>query len=116
MKSIKYVRAPIEWLRDRRVAGLPDKEYREFITNHMNDPKNIRCENYRNSWNVVRKEMTKLVMKRDKQECRYCGSKKNLQIDHIHPMARGGTNDPYNLQILCKSCNVRKSAKVNYGF
>jgi 5-methylcytosine-specific restriction protein A len=111
----KYVLVPTHWLDDYNVAGLPDKEYRKFVTDYVTDPENIKYEDYRNSWNVVRKKMTRLVMKRDKHECRICGSKKNLQIDHIYPMARGGTNDLDNLQILCKKCNLKKSDKVDYG-
>ena len=33
-----------------------------------------------------------------------------LEIDHIHPLARGGTNKLDNLQVLCRSCNARKWA------
>lgn len=31
-----------------------------------------------------------------------------LSADHITPVARGGTNDPMNIDILCVSCNSRK--------
>ncbi|WP_149115444.1 HNH endonuclease [Limnoglobus roseus] len=31
--------------------------------------------------------------------------------DHVAPLARGGTNDIGNIQILCPSCNCRKHAK-----
>lgn len=31
-------------------------------------------------------------------------------IDHIMPIALGGTNDPENLQLLCKPCNNHKGA------
>ena len=37
--------------------------------------------------------------------------KKNRHIDHIVPLARGGTNWPGNLQILCPTCNTKKHAK-----
>jgi DNA replicative helicase MCM subunit Mcm2 (Cdc46/Mcm family) len=36
----------------------------------------------------------------------FTGAKPN--IDHIVPLALGGTNDTTNLQLLCKSCNLRK--------
>ncbi|MHC8361755.1 HNH endonuclease [Pseudomonas sp. LS2P72] len=35
-----------------------------------------------------------------------CGK---LAIDHIVPIALNGVNDPTNLQILCESCNGKKS-------
>lgn len=36
---------------------------------------------------------------------------KKFEIDHIHPIKLGGTNDIENLQLLCVSCNRRKSCK-----
>lgn len=35
-------------------------------------------------------------------------------IDHIVSLARGGSNRPKNLQVLCPSCNISKGAK-DYG-
>ncbi len=33
-------------------------------------------------------------------------------IDHKIPLARGGTNDPENLQLLCQPCNASKNART----
>jgi hypothetical protein len=33
-------------------------------------------------------------------------------IDHVIPLARGGSNDPSNLVITCPSCNMRKHTKL----
>jgi 5-methylcytosine-specific restriction endonuclease McrA len=52
------------------------------------------------------------VFARDGRTCRYCGSDEEpLHIDHIISRKRGGTHDLENLQVLCKSCNLRKSSK-----
>jgi len=47
--------------------------------------------------------------------CVSCGRTDDIQIDHILPVAKGGTNDIRNLQPLCRRCNVRKGAKVLAG-
>lgn len=52
------------------------------------------------------------VMKRDKYTCVYCGSREDLCLDHIYPVSLGGSSTPGNLQILCRSCNSRKGAKI----
>ncbi len=47
-------------------------------------------------------------------KCIYCKcdiSKKGAShLDHIVPVAKGGTSDRDNLQLLCRRCNIRKSA------
>lgn len=47
--------------------------------------------------------------------CAECGevfrTREFLQIDHITPMAKGGLTVPENLQVLCRTCNMRKSDK-----
>ena len=45
-------------------------------------------------------------------KCNYCGSKENLQIDHIIPYSKGGANHRDNLQCLCGSCNSKKSDRI----
>lgn len=40
----------------------------------------------------------------------FTGGAAYLVIDHIIPLARGGTNDDINLQVLCEGCNARKGA------
>ena len=62
----------------------------------------------RMSWNKVRRHLAPTVFERDGYRCRHCGSAKELQVDHIIPLAYGGTNESTNLQTLCKTCNNAK--------
>lgn len=48
------------------------------------------------------------LAERDGPGCTYCGADTRLCIDHKQPLARGGSEDESNLQILCLKCNGRK--------
>jgi len=52
------------------------------------------------------------LIKRDGARCINCGETKDLHIDHCVPMAAGGSDNPYNLQILCRACNLSKGVKI----
>lgn len=55
------------------------------------------------------------VFKRDKFTCQYCGEKAPevvLNVDHINPVSKGGTNEILNLITTCFSCNSGKSDKI----
>jgi 5-methylcytosine-specific restriction endonuclease McrA len=53
-----------------------------------------------------------VVWARDGGACVKCGAKQKLHYDHILPVAKGGDNSAENIQILCQSCNLRKSDKL----
>ncbi|WP_417888223.1 HNH endonuclease [Zunongwangia sp.] len=55
------------------------------------------------------------VFKRDKFQCQYCGKKAPdvvLNVDHIDPVANGGTNEVINLITSCFDCNQGKKARL----
>lgn len=54
------------------------------------------------------------VWERDNWTCQYCGStdRDNLQVDHIMPISRGGSNKLKNLVTACRPCNISKCANV----
>lgn len=55
------------------------------------------------------------IYRRDKFKCQECGhdKMKDLTIDHIHPISRGGTDEDNNLRTLCKNCNLKKGDTIN---
>jgi 5-methylcytosine-specific restriction endonuclease McrA len=52
------------------------------------------------------------VYKRDNHECVYCGSKKQLTLDHVIPKSKGGRNEWNNLVTCCFKCNLKKGDKT----
>jgi hypothetical protein len=49
------------------------------------------------------------VWRRDEGKCRKCGSRVNLEYDHIIPVSKGGSNTVRNIELLCEACNRSKS-------
>ena len=48
------------------------------------------------------------VFKRDNFECQYCGTRRDLTLDHMIPSSRGGAHTWTNLVTACKRCNAKK--------
>lgn len=62
---------------------------------------------------AVTKSLRFQVLRRDNHACRYCGAMApdvKLHIDHVTPVALGGTDDAANLVTACADCNRGKSA------
>ena len=59
------------------------------------------------------------LMRQQRNRCVYCGHRYSahyLDIDHMDPVAYGGSNDPSNLQVLCGPCNRRKGDQTDREF
>jgi 5-methylcytosine-specific restriction endonuclease McrA len=51
------------------------------------------------------------LLRRDGHRCQYCGSAKQLTIDHVIPRSKGGTHTWDNVTIACETCNHKKGDK-----
>ncbi len=61
----------------------------------------------------------RLLYARQDGHCIICGKRKmmkNLQVDHIVPVVRGGRDAFENYQLLCAPCNQRKGIQTNKEF
>lgn len=67
------------------------------------------------------------ILQRDKFTCQYCGKAGGeLEVDHVVPQSRGGSDDPGNLKTACVDCNrgksdtplqpIRKAKGIRYAF
>jgi 5-methylcytosine-specific restriction endonuclease McrA len=65
----------------------------------------------------VKKDVGELLSKQ-KNLCAACRAKLGdaYEVDHIIPLAGGGSNDRLNLQILCGPCNRSKGARHPIDF
>lgn len=53
-------------------------------------------------------DVRRSVWRRDGGRCVECGRTELLELDHIIPLALGGSNTEKNLQLLCAECNRSK--------
>jgi hypothetical protein len=62
-------------------------------------------------------EVREYLLEKWGRKCAYCGaSDKALQIEHIVPKSRGGSNRVSNLTIACARCNQDKGTKTAAEF
>ena len=54
-------------------------------------------------------EIREYLLEKWGRKCAYCGVENTpLEIEHIHPLSRGGSNRVSNLTLACHSCNQAK--------
>ena len=53
-----------------------------------------------------------LILERDGYKCLKCGKAKDLTVDMVKPLSKGGLFVPSNIQTLCFSCNSKKGNKT----
>ncbi|MCL1473260.1 RNA-guided endonuclease IscB [Argonema antarcticum] len=57
-------------------------------------------------------EVREYLLNKWERKCAYCGIENiPLQIDHVHPKAKGGSNRISNLCLACEKCNTKKGTQ-----
>jgi CRISPR/Cas system Type II protein with McrA/HNH and RuvC-like nuclease domain len=103
-----HVKKFITWCAKQRVIYEADifDEIEEF------EQKYIKSRLYTTDIKLW-KEIQHKVFERDDYTCRYCGKTGViLEVDHIVPISKGGTNDYDNLATACRRCNRQKKDKT----
>jgi len=60
----------------------------------------------------IPQDVKNAVWQRDGGKCVQCGATSYLEFDHIIPHTKGGANTVANIQLLCRSCNLKKSDRI----
>jgi len=87
-------------------------EYQAYIVSSGNESGGYgrTTRNASSGWEHSRK----VTIKRDNFTCQSCGSvggpqgDVELHVDHLTPQSAGGSDDPDNLQTLCRDCHMAK--------
>lgn len=107
-----YKNTFINWCANQRVNYNHDilDEVEEFLTKYL------KKRMYNFDLPLWRK-ITKRVFERDSYTCSYCLQKGGeLEVDHIIPLSKGGTNALSNLTTSCRKCNRQKRDKTPEEF
>lgn len=89
----------------------PDRKIKT-VSEEFDYPAVIRLRRYAKSPLRFIVLSRKNVLKRDGMKCQYCGSTRDLTIDHVVPKSRGGADSWENLVTACNTCNNRKGNKT----
>jgi len=79
------------------------------------DYEKIKIKNNSQKRNPLPAKLRYKILKRDRFTCMGCGARApdvELEVDHIIPLSRGGTDDEKNLITKCLSCNRGKGDLV----
>lgn len=102
-----------EWVRRLRqwapITGITQELVR-FDLQRIGNPKIIGVEYQQGT--LAGYEVREYLLEKWGRECCYCG-KQNipLNIEHVVPRARGGTNRVSNLALACIPCNTKKGSR-----
>jgi 5-methylcytosine-specific restriction endonuclease McrA len=105
--EIPEVIVRIKALHFQQDEGL--KRLKEQVTNYEAVEDNLRRDTNRKT---IPDDVKLVVWSRDKGACVRCGASKELHFDHIIPLARGGSDEAENIQVLCRTCNLAKSDRI----
>ncbi len=102
-----YKKTFISWCANQRFMYEEDifDEVQDFLNNYIT--KRLYAVDVR-LW----KRIASQIFSRDGYKCAYCGiTGGKLEVDHVVPISKGGSNDLSNLTTACQKCNRQKKDK-----
>ena len=107
------VRLQKYWLENKHRLLDGRKAYRNANRLKLSAHAHARRARVRNAPGSHTGEQLVNLHKLQRGRCAVCGDnlKKGRHVDHIVPLAKGGSNDITNIQLLCPPCNLSKNAK-----
>ncbi len=103
----------LTWVKRLQKLALIDSISQELVKFDMQIMQNphIQGKEYQQGTLAGYETREYLLEKWDRQ-CAYCGIKDvPLQVEHINPRSKGGSNSILNLTLSCKKCNLKKGTQ-----
>ena len=101
---------PVNIVAGRRAIVLLLKDRAQYVSTKV-----IRLRSYVPlplSRTAKEKPTKAAIYRRDNNTCQYCGSTRNLTIDHLIPRCKGGSDLWENLLLACSKCNTVKGHRT----
>jgi 5-methylcytosine-specific restriction endonuclease McrA len=96
-------------------VGAISMELVKFDTQLMQNPEITGVEYQQGE--LAGYEIRQYLLEKWGRKCAYCGTEQvALQIEHIIPRARGGSNRVSNLTLACEKCNQKKGTRTAAEF
>lgn len=104
-----------EWSR-ANPEKIREKHRRRDFEKNKAYTRNYRAKKRGNGGTHTPADLSRLLVDQAGR-CVYCAEPlRDYEVDHRTPVARGGSNGPENLQLLCVWCNRSKGAKTHEGY
>lgn len=116
LKIISWQKAILLWFQDKVEVLEHHEVFVSSVSQRFKLPSIIRLKNYvrvRNQ-NGVR-FCRENIYKRDRYSCQYCLKTfltRELTLDHVVPVSRGGPKSWTNIVTACRECNQRKANRT----
>jgi len=104
---VDTTRAWVERLRRMAPVTAIDMELVRFDTQAIKTPEISGVEYQQGTLHGY--NVREYLLEKWQRRCAYCGAKDlPLEVDHIHPRSRGGSDRVSNLTLACRDCNQAK--------
>ena len=116
---------PLNFITEKRALKLLFKDKVDVLSNWNNFinfsggkfkiPSVLKLKKYIKKYNHNPMYSKYTLLIRDKNMCQYCGktvSGRNVTLDHVIPISRGGKSNYTNVVVSCFKCNNNKGNKT----
>lgn len=104
---------PEACIRRRRESGKEAEGLRRYRKNNPDKVRSFTARRKGRKLGRLEYGTVPRLLVLQKHKCAICRQsiRKEYHLDHIVPLARGGEHRAANVQLLCPTCNVRKSSR-----